>query len=114
MNRCFLIGRVVRDPEAKEKYTRFTLAVDRRGEGADFPSCVAFGKTAEFVNKYIKKGVKIALEGHIQTGSYKKEEKTIYTTDVIADSIEFAESKKAENEEVWREIDNGQMELPFN
>jgi single-strand DNA-binding protein len=107
MNRAILIGRLTRDPEVRysqgENSTaiaRFTLAVDRRfkraGEqgDADFISCVAFGKQAEFVEKYFKQGMKMVLSGRIQTGSYtNRDGQKVYTTDVIADDIEFAESK---------------------
>ena len=101
--------------------TRFTVAVDRRtkdGQTADFPSCVAFGKTAEFIAKYFHKGMKIALDGHLQTGSYEKDGKKYYTTDVVVENAEFAESKKSETEapkDEWEKVpDNGQIELPFN
>ena len=110
MNKFIGIGRLVRDPDIRysqgkngEKVciTRFSLAIDRKtkvknGEkNCDFISCIAFGKTGEFVEKFLKMGIKIALEGHIQTGSYtNKENQKVYTTDVIADSIEFVESKK--------------------
>lgn len=106
MNKVILMGRLTRDPvisttAAGLTIARFSLAVDRRyktegGDSADFPSCVAFGKTAEFIEKYLKQGTKIALEGHIQTGSYDKDGVKHYTTDVIAEAVEFAESKKAE------------------
>jgi single-strand DNA-binding protein len=101
------MGRLTRDPDIhktdKTVIARFSLAVDRRfkTEGqpsADFISCVAFGKTAEFLEKYIKQGVKIALEGRIQTGSYEKDGVKHYTTDIVAESVEFAESKKASEE----------------
>ena len=106
MNSAILCGRLTKDPDIKstEKSTvaRFTLAVDRRikAEGqpeADFIPCVAFGKTADFVDKYFHKGMKMLLEGRIQTGSYtNKEGAKVYTTDVIAESVEFAESKRTE------------------
>lgn len=104
MNNVTLMGRLTRDPEVRDgatKIGKLNLAVDRRfkkeGEAsADFINCVAFGKTAEFVEKYLHKGTKIALVGHIQTGSYtNKDGNKIYTTDVIIDSLEFAESKSA-------------------
>lgn len=107
MNKVILIGRLTRDPEVRAAnnttIARFTLAVDRRfkqdgGQAADFPSIVAFGKTAEFISKYFYKGMKIALEGRIQTGDYTdKDGVKHYTTDVIAEQVEFAESKKAED-----------------
>lgn len=111
MNKVILMGRLTRDPEVR--YTqgqnpvavaRFTLAVDRRvkreGEqNADFPSCVAFGKTAEFLEKYGRKGTKFAVVGRIQTGSYKNREgNTIFTTDVVVEEVEFAESKNANSD----------------
>lgn len=104
MNNVTLMGRLTRDPEVRDgatKIGKLNLAVDRRfkkeGEAsADFINCVAFGKTAEFVEKYLHKGTKIALVGHIQTGSYtNKDGNKVYTTDVIIDSLEFAESKNA-------------------
>lgn len=104
MNKAVLMGRLTRDADLR--YTqgenamavaRFTLAVDRRGkkqDTADFISCVVFGKTAEALDKYCRKGTKICLDGHIQTGSYtNKDGVKVYTTDVIVDSWEFAESK---------------------
>ena len=108
MNKVVLVGRLTRDPNVR--YTqgqeqmciaRFTLAVDRRyrkdGEQqADFISCVAFGRTGEFVEKYAKKGVKFDIAGRIQTGSYQnKDGQTIYTTDVVVEEIEFGESKNS-------------------
>ena len=105
MNKVILVGRLTRDPDthatANSSYTRFSIAVDRRFKQdgqptADFPNCIAWGKTAEFVEKYFHKGMKILVEGRIQTGSYQnKEGQTIYTTDVVAESVEFVESKAA-------------------
>ena len=107
MNKVILMGRLTRDPEVR--YTqganpmavaRYTLAVDRRkkeGENqADFINCVAFGRLAEFAEKYLRKGTKIALTGRIQTGSYtNRDGQKVYTTDVVVDEQEFAESKAA-------------------
>ena len=105
MNSVQLIGRLTRDPEVR--YTdggvsiaRFSLAVERRfkqenGADADFINVVSFGKTAEFIEKYFRKGMKVALNGRIQTGSYTdKDGKKVYTTDVIAENVEFCESKQ--------------------
>lgn len=107
MNKIILIGRLTKDPDVR--YTqgqepmavaRYTLAVDRRykkdGEQqADFINCVAFGKLGEFADKYLHKGIKIAVEGRIQTGSYtNKDGNKVYTTDVVVESSEFCESKK--------------------
>lgn len=106
MNKVTLLGRLTRDPqitysqgENAMTIARYTLAVDRRhkkdGEQtADFISCVCFGKAAEFVEKYLHQGTKIALTGRIQTGSYtNKEGQKVYTTDVVVEEQEFAESK---------------------
>lgn len=105
MNQAQLAGRLTADPKVTQgqgensAVARFTLAVDRRfkREGhpnADFISCVCFGKSAEFVDKYLHKGTKIIASGHIQTGSYtNKDGQRVYTTDVIIDQMEFAESK---------------------
>ena len=108
MNKVILIGRLTRDPEIRYSQGAsstavgsFSIAVDRRfkrdGEpDADFFDCTAFGKQAEFCNKYLHQGTKVCLNGRIQTGSYvNKEGQTVYTTDVIVESIEFAESKAA-------------------
>ena len=111
MNKVVLIGRLTREPDKKEKVTRFTLAVDRRfkkdGEpDADFISCAVFGKTKEFVDKYFKQGMKMALDGRIQTGSYTDQNgQKVYTTDVIGESIEFCE--KAEKKEEPKTDANG-------
>lgn len=107
MNSVQLVGRLTRDPDVR--YTdggttvaRFTLAVDRRfkkdgGDEADFISCVAFGKTAEFLEKWFRKGQRLGLTGRIQTGSYtNKDGQKIYTTEVIVENTEFVESKAAE------------------
>lgn len=111
MNSVNLIGRLVRDPEVRYSQSgmailRFTVAVDRklskdkREEAqannqptADFISCTAFGKTAEVIANYHSKGSQIAVEGRIQTGSYEKDGRTIYTTDVLVNSITFVGSK---------------------
>ena len=111
MNKAILMGRLTRDPEIR--YTqgdnpmciaRYTLAVDRRfnrnanndGNNADFIPCVCFGKTAEFVEKYLKKGTKMAVTGRIQTGSYTNRDGVkVYTTEVVVEDQEFAESKNA-------------------
>lgn len=107
MNKVIIIGRFTRDPEIKyttgENATataRFSLAVNRRfknKEGnydADFINCVAFGKTAEFIEKYFTKGMAIGITGRIHTGSYtNKEGQKVYTTDVVVEETEFVESK---------------------
>lgn len=108
MNKAILIGRLTRDPEIRYSQrgdsqeamciARYTLAVDRRGKeaGADFISIVAFGKAGEFAEKYLHKGMKIAISGRIQTGSYtNKDGVKVYTTDIVVEEQEFAESKAA-------------------
>lgn len=110
MNKVILMGRLTRDPEVRYSQgesslaiARYSLAVDRRfnrnnqdGQTADFINCVAFGKSGEFAEKYLKKGTKIAVTGRIQTGSYtNKEGQKVYTTEVVVEDQEFAESKNA-------------------
>lgn len=113
MNKVILIGRLTKDPETR--YTtgenamaiaKYTLAVERKvrnsdgNKEADFINCVAFGKNGEFAEKYFRKGMKVAMEGRIQTGSYTdRDGKKIYTTDVIVDTQEFVESKKESEEQ---------------
>ena len=89
MNKTLLIGRLTKDPIQGNNNCKFTVAVNRMKEGADFINCVAFGKTGDTIAQYLTKGNPIAIEGHIQTGSYQKGDQTIYTTDVIVDRIEF-------------------------
>ncbi|MCR5368391.1 single-stranded DNA-binding protein [Eubacterium sp.] len=108
MNKVILMGRLTRDPEVRYNsgqngeqiaIARYSLAVDRRfkrdgDQQADFINCVAFGKLGEFAEKYLKKGTKIAVTGRIQTGSYtNKDGQKVYTTDVVIEEQEFAESK---------------------
>lgn len=130
MNKVIIMGRLTRDPDVRQAgettIARFTVAVDRRykreGEqSADFLSCVAFGKTADFISKYFYKGMKIALEGHLQTGHYtNKDGVEVYTTDVVAESVEFAESKQASNnqepqaDDFYQVPEGAAAELPFN
>lgn len=129
MNKVILMGRLTRDPEVR--YTqgdnamaiaRYSLAVDRRfkrdGEpDADFINCVAFGKAGEFAEKYLKKGTKIAVVGRIQTGSYtNKDGQKVYTTDVVVEEQEFAESKNSgssdNNQSAPANKDMGFMNIP--
>ena len=110
MNKVILMGRLTRDPDVRYSQSgdgsmavaRYTLAVDRRRarsndsneQTADFISCVAFGRSAEFAEKYLHQGTKIAITGRIQTGSYtNKDGQRVYTTDVVVEDQEFAESK---------------------
>lgn len=146
MNKVHLIGRLTKDPDVRYSQgdnstaiARYTLAVDRRfkreGESdADFISCIAFGKTGEHVEKYYKKGMKMVLSGRIQTGNYtNKDGQKVYTTDIIAEEVEFAESKTngggtennsktSSKQQLSKKQDEGfvnlddidQDELPFN
>ena len=113
MNKIILMGRLTRDPEVRYSQSdpssaiaRYTLAVDRRfkrqdGEGqtADFIGCIAFGKAAEFAEKYLRQGTKIVISGRIQTGSYtNRDGQKVYTTDVVIEEQEFAESKAANDQ----------------
>ena len=109
MNKVILMGRLTRDPEIRYSHgenssavARYTLAVDRRfkrqgdTDTADFISCVSFGKTAEFAERYLKQGTKVGAVGRIQTGSYvNRDGNKVYTTDVVVEELEFAESKNA-------------------
>ena len=108
MNKVILMGRLVKNPEVKQdtngaiSMARYTLAVDRmrtkkdEDPGADFINCVVFGKSAEFAKNYLRKGTKLVIEGRIQTGSYtNKNGQKVYTTDVVTERQEFAESKSA-------------------
>ena len=143
MNKVVLMGRLTRDPEVRYStaqdgtntaIARYTLAVDRRGkktegqQSADFISCVAFGKSGEFAEKYLKQGTKITISGRIQTGSYtNKDGVKIYTTDVVINSLEFGETKSATADTApadtassdepayeFMNIPDGLDELPFN
>lgn len=119
MNQVIITGRLVRDIELK--YTnsqmalaRFTLALDRgkdkegKDKGADFPSCVAFGRTAENMERFSGKGLRVAVIGHIQTGSYDdKDGKKVYTTDVIADRVEIIDFKEKVAENVNQSAQRG-------
>ena len=141
MNNVQLVGRFTRDPDIRytnggSSIARFSLAVSRiykqeNGPEADFISCVAFVKTAEFIEKYFRKGQRIGLTGRIQTGNYTKEDGTkVYTTDVIAERVEFVENRSdhgdgvpsgnaggargaADNDEFMNIPDGLDEELPF-
>ena len=144
MNKVILMGRLVRDPEVRYSQgetsmaiARYTLAVDRRfkREGdqqtADFIGCVAFGRAGEFAEKYFRKGTKVLVTGRIQTGSYEKDGQRVYTTDVVVEEQEFAESKASGQDSSYQQaaastpssaVGDGFMnipegleeELPFN
>lgn len=128
MNKVILLGRLTKDPDVRHTagdlvVARFNIAVDRRyktdnGPTADFPTCVAFGKTAEFIEKYFFKGMKISLEGRLQTGSYtNKEGVKKYITEVVAEAVEFAESKRTDETDDgdgFVDVDYNDEDLPFN
>ncbi len=137
MNKVILAGRLSKDPDIRTAgettVARFSLAVGRKYKKdeereADFISCVAFGNQATFIEKYFKKGDAMTLDGHIQTGSFKnKDGQTVYTTDVIIDSVEFAlggknsnnnsnttSSKSSANDGFMNVPEGIEDELPFN
>lgn len=137
MNKVIEIGRLTKDPDIRYSQganttciARYTLAVDRKfkQEGqptADFISCIAFGKLGEFAEKYLRQGIKIAVTGRIQTGSYtNKDGQKVYTTDVVVEEQEFCESKSQSNSQPqatpsndnsWMNIPDGiEDSLPFN
>ena len=128
MNKVIEIGRLVKDPDIRYSQgasstcvARYTLAVDRKfkQEGqptADFINCIAFGKLGEFAEKYLHKGMKIAVVGRIQTGKYKnKDGNTVYTTDVVVEEQEFCESRQGGNTQDSPKpmpADDGFMDIP--
>ena len=130
MNKFIGVGRLTKDPDVR--YTqgsqplavaRYTLAIDRKikrenEQNADFIPCVAFGKAAEFAQKYLHQGIKIAIVGRIQTGSYKdRDGRTVYTTDVIVEDQEFCEKKEQADAQAAvppKEVAEGFMEIPDN
>jgi single-strand DNA-binding protein len=139
MNSVNLVGRLTRDPEVRyteggTSIARFTIACDRRfkkqgdAQTADFIGCIAFGKTAEFVEKYFHQGMKIGADGRIQTGSYtNKDGAKVFTTDVVVENVEFVESKTSGGGQSysqepntadangWMNVPDGiDEELPFN
>ena len=120
MNKVILMGRLTRDPEVRYSagensmaIARYTLAVDRRfkrdGEAtADFISCVAFGRAAEFAERYFRQGIRIVVSGRIQTGSYtNRDGNKVYTTDVVVEEQEFAESKAVSDSHVGQAASMG-------
>lgn len=124
MNNCTFIGNITKDIEltyaqdGKMAIAKFSVALNRdfkkNGESsADFINCVAFGKTAEFIDKYFSKGKKIGMIAHVQTGSYtNKEGNKVYTTDFLVDKVEFVETKSAGTDVSRNTDDNGFMNIP--
>lgn len=116
MNKSIIIGRLTRDPEARDTVTKYTLAVDRRDKDktTDFIDCVCFGKSADFAKTYLKKGTKIAVVGRIQTGSYEtKDGRKVKTFDIVVENQEFVESKATIQNDGFVIPDND-PDLPFN
>lgn len=126
MNNVSLVGRLTKDPELKTTQSglsvcRFTVAVDRpysKDRQADFISCIAWRKTAEFIDSYFSKGQRIALTGSIQTGSYTdKDGKTVYTTDINVNNVEFCERRKKSDSDSNNSVEAEEMpfddDLPF-
>lgn len=119
MNKVILLGRLTADPEIRyagdTHVANFTVAVNRRRKEqehtADFPRCVAFGKVADLINKYFRKGSQIGITGHLQTGSYEKDGRKVYTTDVIVEELDFVDKKQTEPAEDWQSAAAG--EDPF-
>lgn len=129
MNKIILMGRLTRDPEVRatnegKMVAHMSIAVDRRGEGTDFFNLTAFGKVAEFAEKYLKKGTKVVLEGRLQNNNYTDKDGVKHYQDaIIVDSMEFAESKKSQetqeapssNPDYFTSIpDNLEDSLPFH
>lgn len=116
MNTAVILGNLTKEVEVKQtqngkNYTRFTVAVRRDKDNTDFISCVAWNKTAEFMQKYCIKGMKVCVEGRIETGSYEdKDGKKVYTTDIVVENIEPIWSKKDSEQKV---TDDDSSELPF-
>lgn len=131
LNKCILCGRLTKDVEVRSSgdtlVARYSLAVDRKyskneEKQTDFINCVCFGKTAEFAEKYLHKGMKILIVGRIQTGSYTtKDGRKVYTTDIIVEEHEFVESKATESNSTnsnntdgeFMYFDSSSAELPF-
>ena len=131
LNKVFLCGRLTKDAEVRSSgdtlVARYSLAVDRKyskDNETDFLNCVCFGKTAEFAEKYLHKGMKIIVVGRIQTGSYtNKDGQKVYTTDIVVEEHEFCESKNSATDvnstnsnnadEEFMKFDGSSTELPF-
>lgn len=121
MNKVILIGRLTKEPEIRQSQSgtvvaRYTLAVARpyksKDGDTDFINCIAFNKKAEFAQKYLSKGMKIAITGSIQTGSYDKDGKKVYTTEVVISEQEFVESKGTNSASAQASHFDGFMNIP--
>lgn len=110
MNKACLVGRLTAKPIIKytnsnKAVTRFTVAVNRQSEGADFINCVVWGKQAENIANYLDKGSMISLQGRIQTGSYTNNSgKKVYTTDIVAESVQFLNTKRNDSQQVSEQV----------
>lgn len=126
MNKTISIGNMTDDAKITEtstgkKMARFTLALNRMNEGADFPSYIAWEQKAEIIEKYCHKGTKLAIEGHIQTGSYDGKNGKVYTTDIVCDKIELVERRQKDDgqpkenpsDEFMKIPDGVEDEIPF-
>lgn len=129
MNQVICMGRVTKDIELRNTQSgmataKFSIAIDRgkdkegNSRGADFPNCVAFGKTAESLAKFTGKGLRVAVIGRIQTGSYEKEGQKVYTTDIMVDRVKFIDWKEKDEQNANQGIPEGftamdESELPF-
>ena len=116
MNTVQLIGRLTKDPEVRATqsgtmFARFAIAVDRDKDHADYPNIICVGKTAELVDKYLVKGRQVGITGRIQTGSYEKDGKKVYTTEVFVDRLEFLGSKTDKPAEAQAAIPEGFSQL---
>ena len=129
MNKTFSLGNMTDEPKISttqngKKVARFTLALNRMKDGADFPNFIAWEQKAEVIEKWCHKGTRLCVEGHLQTGSYEGKNGKVYTTDVVVDSIDFCDRKpkdgsegqpKENPEDTWMNIPDGlEEELPFN
>lgn len=119
MNKLFAIGRLTADPEVKDvketKLCAFVLAVPKTKEETDFFRCVAWGKTAEIIGKYLKKGSKIGIEGSLHTRTYEtKDKQKAYTWEILVDGIDFMDSKPAASKEEKKEETSSGDALPFD
>ena len=127
MNSVNLIGRITRDPDVRyiqqsnTAVARFAIAIDRgkdkdgKDRGADFPNIICFGKVAELAEKYLKKGLLVGINGHIQTGSYDRDGQKVYTTDVVADRLDFIEwrDQKAVEPDIPTGFSRLEDDIPF-
>ena len=114
MNKVVLMGRLTKEPADYNGIVKFTVAVPRRKKDeSDFISCIAFNKTGELIRTYFHKGQRIALVGRLETGSYEKDGRKVYTSDVIVDEWDFVEKKEARDEDFYMPTEADEEDLPF-